>query len=59
VPILFDPLYGGAVASLPGAPCARLALHAERLVLRQGALELVAPLPADLAALQAWLDEGR
>ena len=24
-----------------------------------GVLELVAPLPADLAALRAWLDEGR
>jgi RluA family pseudouridine synthase len=57
-PILFDPLYGrGAVPGLATAPCARLALHAARVTLptAAGPLAIEAPLPTDLAALEAWL----
>jgi tRNA pseudouridine32 synthase / 23S rRNA pseudouridine746 synthase len=60
-PILFDPLYGRGrmPAALAGAPCARLALHAERLALETtegGPLLVVeAPLAPDLRALAEWL----
>ncbi len=63
-PILFDPLYGRGLmpAGLAGAPCSRLALHAERLELPSadgaGRLAIEAPLASDLEALAAWL-EGR
>lgn len=60
-PVLFDRVYGGAPALLDGAPCRRLALHARRLVVPRGdgtRLVLEAPLPPDLLALSAWLDEG-
>lgn len=60
-PVLFDPLYGGTPhAALAGAPCRRLALHAARISLPTpaGPLSIEAPLPADLAALEAWLDAG-
>jgi RluA family pseudouridine synthase len=62
-PILFDPLYGRGLmpAALLGAPCSRLALHAERLELPavdgSGRFAVVAPLAPDLEALSAWLDE--
>ena len=61
VPILFDPLYGsGHDEALDEAPCQRLALHAQRLVLPAGdagpAETIEAPLPADLSALAHWLD---
>lgn len=60
-PILGDRLYGAGAPPLPpGAPCARLALHARRLVVPDpdgGApLALVAEPPPDLAALEAWLE---
>jgi tRNA pseudouridine32 synthase/23S rRNA pseudouridine746 synthase len=60
-PILFDPLYGkGRMPdALAGAPCARLALHAERLELETGdtgRIAVTAPLAPDLEALAAWLD---
>jgi RluA family pseudouridine synthase len=60
-PILFDPLYGrGRMPdALAGAPCARLALHAERLELETehaGRIAVSAPLAPDLEALPAWLD---
>jgi RluA family pseudouridine synthase len=60
-PILFDPLYGrGRMPdALAGAPCARLALHAERLELQTehaGRIAVTAPLAPDLEALSAWLD---
>jgi tRNA pseudouridine32 synthase/23S rRNA pseudouridine746 synthase len=61
-PILFDPLYGRGrmPEGLAGAPCARLALHAERLELPsptgEGRLSIAAPLAPDLEALAAWLD---
>ena len=61
-PILFDPLYGRGrmPAALAGAPCARLALHAERLALEAtpGGPPLVveAPLAPDLRALAEWLE---
>jgi RluA family pseudouridine synthase len=60
-PILFDPLYGRGrmPAALSGAPCARLALHAERLELETehaGRIALTSPLAPDLEALSAWLD---
>ncbi len=57
-PILFDALYGGDQARpSPAAPCRRLALHAARLRLPTpgGVLEVGAPLPGDLVALEAWL----
>lgn len=60
-PILFDPLYGRGrmPEGLAGAPCARLALHAERLELPSptgaGRLSITAPLASDLEALAAWL----
>jgi RluA family pseudouridine synthase len=63
-PILFDPLYGRGLmpAGLAGAPCSRLALHAERLEMPSadgaGRLTVEAPLAPDLEALAAWL-EGR
>jgi len=60
-PILFDPLYGKGrmPEALAGAPCERLALHAERLELEAGpgqTLCVEAPLAPDLAALAEWLD---
>jgi RluA family pseudouridine synthase len=60
-PILFDPLYGKGrmPEALASSPCARLALHAERLELERdgvAALDVVAPLAADLVALGEWLD---
>ena len=61
-PILFDPLYGRGrmPEALAGAPCARLALHAERVELQADgggpALDVSAPLAPDLAALAEWLD---
>jgi RluA family pseudouridine synthase len=62
-PILFDRLYGGPAAGpeLLGAPLARLALHASRLVVpgraeTGQARAFEAPLPADLTALVHWLD---
>jgi RluA family pseudouridine synthase len=67
-PILFDPLYSGAAelgaaavaaALPPAAPWRRLALHAARLVVPDPGTGLPrsfeAPLPDDLAALEAWL----
>lgn len=56
-PIVGDPLYGKRTlrGAFAGGPPLRLALHAARLEL-PGAPPLVAPLPADLAALRAWLD---
>jgi len=62
-PILFDPLYGRGLmpAALAGGPCARLALHAERLELPSadgsGRFVVEAPLASDLEALAAWLAE--
>lgn len=56
-PIWFDPLYGGAAPA--DAPSARLALHAHRLTVpspRGPWRTIEAPLPDDLAALDAWLD---
>ena len=64
VPILFDPLYGRGLmpSGLEGAPCARLALHAQRLDLPSpaggGRLVLEASLTEDLVRLREWLDEG-
>jgi RluA family pseudouridine synthase len=60
-PILFDPLYGRGrmPEALAAAPCARLALHAERLELEtedNGRIAVTAPLAPDLEALAAWLD---
>jgi tRNA pseudouridine32 synthase / 23S rRNA pseudouridine746 synthase len=60
-PILFDPLYGRGrmPEALAAAPCARLALHAERLELETenaGRIAVTAPLAHDLEALAAWLD---
>jgi RluA family pseudouridine synthase len=61
-PILFDPLYGRGLMpeELAGAPCTRLALHAERVLIRaaDGGVRLAveAPLAPDLAALTAWLE---
>ncbi len=61
-PILFDPLYGRGrmPEALAGAPCARLALHAQRIELPasdgKGRLAVSAPLALDLEALAAWLD---
>jgi 23S rRNA-/tRNA-specific pseudouridylate synthase len=59
-PILFDPLYGKGrmPEALAAAPCARLALHAERLELETdaGRIAVTAPLARDLEALAAWLD---
>ena len=72
-PILFDPIYGRAIPRevMAGAPCARLALHALRLVLPQFGppelqaraevrpgerLVIEAPIAADLTALGEWLD---
>jgi tRNA pseudouridine32 synthase/23S rRNA pseudouridine746 synthase len=62
-PILGDPLYGKRTlrGMLDGAPCTRLALHAAGLsVVRPDGRELAveAPLPADMSALQGWLDAG-
>ncbi len=59
-PILFDALYGRAVASaFAAAPCGRLALHASRLRvdLANGACEVEAPMAPDLVALEAWLQD--
>ena len=62
-PILFDPLYGRGLmpAALEGAPCVRLSLHALQLELPGGeasaTVSIEAPLPADLVALEAWLEE--
>ncbi len=56
-PIWFDPLYGAGDPA--DAPMARLALHAHRLTLpspRGPWRTIEAPLPPDLAALDAWLD---
>jgi len=61
-PILFDPLYGRGLMpkALSEAPCSRLALHAERVELKQEdgskRLAVEAPLAADLVALVAWLE---
>ena len=61
-PILFDPLYGRGLmpAALAEAPCSRLALHAERVELKEEdgsrRLAVEAPLAADLVALVAWLE---
>jgi 23S rRNA-/tRNA-specific pseudouridylate synthase len=61
-PLLFDPLYGRGLMppDLDGAPCGRLALHAQRLELPtpQGDERLVleAPLATDLQDLHTWLD---
>ncbi len=61
-PILFDPLYGRGLMpeAVAGAPCARLALHAESIELEaedaRPALRVAAPLAPDLAALAEWLD---
>jgi tRNA pseudouridine32 synthase/23S rRNA pseudouridine746 synthase len=60
-PILFDPLYGRGIPPqlLAGAPAGRLALHALALALDHPAtgrpLEVEAPWPDDLVALDAWL----
>jgi len=60
-PILFDPLYGRGrmPEALGGAPCARLALHAQRIELPApvgtSRLAISAPLAPDLEALAAWL----
>jgi 23S rRNA-/tRNA-specific pseudouridylate synthase len=61
-PIWFDPLYGVGAAPAD-APPGRLALHAHRLALPSPSpkgdwLRLEAPLPDDLAALEAWLDRS-
>ncbi|MEZ5419759.1 MAG: RluA family pseudouridine synthase [Vicinamibacterales bacterium] len=60
-PVLGDAIYGrAALGHLSGVPVPRLALHAEALDLPHpsGERRLVveAPWPADLGALQAWLD---
>jgi tRNA pseudouridine32 synthase/23S rRNA pseudouridine746 synthase len=61
-PILFDPLYARGLVpdKVAAAPCERLALHARRIDLPAprgaGRLVVEAPLAADLAALEAWLD---
>jgi RluA family pseudouridine synthase len=64
-PILFDRLYGidHGGAAVGGAPLSRLALHASRLVVPEGAdagpaRVYEAPLAADLTALLHWLDAG-
>ena len=59
-PIWFDPLYGQGAAPAD-APGSRLALHAHRLALPSPSgewLRLEAPLPDDLAAIEAWLDRA-
>lgn len=57
-PIVGDPLYGKRTlrGAFAGAPPLRLALHAARLEL-PGRAPIEAPLPADLVALQDWLDQ--
>ena len=61
-PILFDPLYGRGLMprALSEAPCSRLALHAERVELKEEdgsqRLAVEAPLAPDLEALVAWLE---
>jgi len=61
-PLLFDELYGKGIDPAPfvDAPMRRLALHARRLVVpapgTDAPLSFEAPLPPDLAALDAWLD---
>ncbi|MEZ5292261.1 MAG: RluA family pseudouridine synthase [Vicinamibacterales bacterium] len=60
-PILADPIYGGGIAVPPfEGPASRLALHAASIGFPHpvsGRRVVVdAPLPADLAALDAWLD---
>lgn len=60
-PLLFDRHYGAATtaAGFAAAPCQRLALHARELQLPRPTgvtLVLDAPLAADLAALEAWLE---
>jgi 23S rRNA-/tRNA-specific pseudouridylate synthase len=63
-PILFDSLYarGRTPASLAGAPCSRLALHALRVEvpapLGEGRLAIEAPLADDLEQLASWLSAG-
>ncbi len=57
-PIWFDPLYGEGAAPAD-APAGRLALHAHRLAIPTpgGAwLQIEAPLPDDLLALERWLE---
>jgi len=56
-PILRDPLYGKATGrgALAEVPCPRLALHAASLTV-PGPRTFTAPLPEDLAAVEAWLD---
>ena len=54
-PILFDPLYGKRTfEAFAASPCQRLALHARRLIV-PGRLDVEAPLPDDLRALDDWL----
>lgn len=61
-PILFDLLYARGLVpeALADAPCARLALHASSIDLPLprggGRLVVEAPLAADLADLEAWLN---
>ena len=62
-PILCDRLYGArsSGAAIGGAPLARLALHASRLVVPEQdgtdpARAFEAPVAADLTALRHWLD---
>jgi tRNA pseudouridine32 synthase/23S rRNA pseudouridine746 synthase len=56
-PIVHDPLYGKATlrGALAEAPCPRLALHAAVLTV-PGPRTFRAPLPDDMAALEAWLE---
>jgi tRNA pseudouridine32 synthase / 23S rRNA pseudouridine746 synthase len=68
-PILFDALYGRGIPRqvFADAPCARLALHARRLVLPaigrmdsrpDDRLVIEAPIPPDLVSLGRWLNAG-
>jgi tRNA pseudouridine32 synthase / 23S rRNA pseudouridine746 synthase len=61
-PIVHDEQYGKRTlrGPLAEAPCPRLALHAASLTVPSGdaTLTFAAPVPADLAALEAWLDSG-
>lgn len=56
-PILGDPLYGKATrrGAYAEVPCPRLALHAASLAV-PGGRTFTAPLPDDLAAVEAWLE---
>jgi RluA family pseudouridine synthase len=68
-PLVVDPLYGGACARTAGElgegspPLSRLTLHAASLLLRHptndSTVTIVAPLPADLAALDRWITDGQ